>query len=281
MSFKLLAIRPVKGCGIKFLKNLQINCIYKFYEEANFFAENTLIDSFEDVYTNAVITAIEFEENKSIPKGFFYDEKISVSAIVGKNGSGKSSLVDLLVGSINQLAYKKRKETDLNTTAELKYLNGSEKICCELYYKSGEEYYILKVDDKDITLQSLKTHLEIPLDDFFYTNIVNYSIHSNNSNEVGRWIDRLFHKNDSYQIPLVINPKRENSENKLAGIIDINNENFLVIQRLFSLLIANPHYPISENLKIEKVDIKYRPSKNFMTFVQVNPQSQKIIEMKK
>lgn len=275
MSFKLLAIRPMKGCGNKFLKNLQINCIYKFYEEAIFFAGKTMIESYEDVYAKEVITKIEFDENKSVPKGFFYDEKISVSAIVGKNGSGKSSLIDLLVGSINQLAYKKSKEKDLNTTAELIYLKGSEKICCELYYKSGEEYYILKVDDKDVTLQNLTTYLEVPLNDFFYTNIVNYSIHSNNSNEVGRWIDRLFHKNDSYQIPVVINPKRENSQNKLAGIIDINNENFLVIQRLFSLLIENPKYPISENLKIDKVAIKYKPSKNFMTFVPSEPKLSK------
>jgi hypothetical protein len=31
MSFKLLAIRPLDGCNPKFLKNLEENRIYQFY----------------------------------------------------------------------------------------------------------------------------------------------------------------------------------------------------------------------------------------------------------
>ena len=36
MSFKLLAIRPTENCGKKFLKNLEINRIYKIYNEYKF-----------------------------------------------------------------------------------------------------------------------------------------------------------------------------------------------------------------------------------------------------
>ncbi len=33
MSFKLIAIRPLKGCNEKFRKNLIPNQIYKFYNQ--------------------------------------------------------------------------------------------------------------------------------------------------------------------------------------------------------------------------------------------------------
>jgi hypothetical protein len=37
MSFKLLAIRPLKGCSPRFLKNLEEDRIYKFYNDYSFF----------------------------------------------------------------------------------------------------------------------------------------------------------------------------------------------------------------------------------------------------
>lgn len=47
------------------------------------------------------------------------------------------------------------------------------------------------------------------------------------------WLHGLFHKNDGYQIPLVLNPFRK------EGCIDINNENDLANERLVSLIV-NP-----------------------------------------
>ncbi|ANF52923.1 hypothetical protein A0O34_21425 [Chryseobacterium glaciei] len=265
MSFKLLAIRPVKGCSGKFLKNLQINCIYKFYESARFLSDGNVVDSYSKIFTYSVIDEIIFDDTDLLPADFFYDEKISVSAIVGKNGSGKSSLIDLLVASINQLAVFKKKEQKLNTTAVLKSLNGTEKICCDIFYKNGTDNYILTVRNDGVSLKNLITQSDVSMDEFFYTSIINYSIHSNNSNEIGKWIDKLFHKNDSYQIPVVINPKRESSTKNMSGVIDINNENFLLNQRLLSLIITNPDFPISENLKVDKLLFKYKNSKHFTT----------------
>ena len=40
MSFKLLAIRPLKGCSARFLKNLEEDRIYKFYNDYSFLDEN-------------------------------------------------------------------------------------------------------------------------------------------------------------------------------------------------------------------------------------------------
>ena len=41
MSFKLLAIRPTENCGKKFLKNLEINRIYKIYNEYKFYNDKS------------------------------------------------------------------------------------------------------------------------------------------------------------------------------------------------------------------------------------------------
>lgn len=87
MSFKLLAIRPLEGCSKKFLKNLQENRIYQFYNEYQFFF---------DEEEKEVIKIEKLAQ--SVPENFFGNENINIniSAIVGKNGSGKSALVELL-----------------------------------------------------------------------------------------------------------------------------------------------------------------------------------------
>lgn len=47
------------------------------------------------------------------------------------------------------------------------------------------------------------------------------------------WLHGLFHKNDGYQIPLVLNPFRK------EGCIDINKENTLARERLVNLIVSS------------------------------------------
>lgn len=70
------------------------------------------------------------------------------------------------------------------------------------------------------------------LDSYFYTVAINYSLHSLNSEVLGNWVRRIFHKNDGYQTPIVLNPYRH------KGIIDINNEEYLVKSRLISNILG-------------------------------------------
>ena len=56
---------------------------------------------------------------------------------------------------------------------------------------------------------------------------------------------------DSYQIPLVINPKRESKSDGRAGIINVNTENYLLQQRLLATILIKPDYPITENLQVD------------------------------
>ncbi|MDT3401250.1 AAA family ATPase [Mucilaginibacter terrae] len=85
-------------------------------------------------------------------------------------------------------------------------------------------------------------------DHFFYTIAVNYSHYAMNANHLGEWVNFLFHKNDGYTTPLVINPMRKN------GNFDINDEaNFARYRLLSNVLLAryenkdDPKVFISDN----------------------------------
>lgn len=97
MSFKLLAIRPLNGCNPKFLKNLKENQVYQFYNDYEF--------QFKDGNESKDVLNVKKNE-QTIPENFFGNDKlkINVSAIVGKNGSGKSSLVELFYAALYNLS---------------------------------------------------------------------------------------------------------------------------------------------------------------------------------
>ena len=73
----------------------------------------------------------------------------------------------------------------------------------------------------------------------------------------------MFHKNDSYQIPIVINPKRESKDDGWAGIININTESYLLQQRLLSIILSNSKFKITDNLVTEYLKLNLKNSKSF------------------
>lgn len=253
MSFKLLAIRPLESCNKFFLKNLKPREIYQFY---NGYIFNT--DGSGEV--------ISIENKSSVPENL-YDLnsklKVNISAIVGKNGSGKSTLVELFIACINKLSFKLKKQKKLNTEAEIEDI---EEINCEVYYEIKNEVYCLFIRGDEVLLKNISTNTDVDLgqtilQDFFYSIVVNYSLYAFNSSEAGKyWIQDLFHKNDAYQVPIVLNPYRD------FGNIDINTENHLVKQRLLSIIISDPNYPISDNLLTEYIEIKEKEYKEYSFF---------------
>lgn len=257
-DFKLLAIRPTTSCDSKFLKNLTENHIYKFYNDFQF-------------QENKIGEVIGIINESTVPNNLF-GENISVSAIVGKNGSGKSALIELFVACLNQFSYylhnnKLSDQRQIVTDAELESIEFSHNslgINAEIFFLFKKKFYVLKIYRNTFhSLNDLSSDLNVEkskLKSFFYTLIINYSIYSFNPHILGRksefgissnhWIDGLFHKNDSYQIPVVINPKRESARSENGGTIDMNNEQDLVQQRLLYNVLKYKNHDNTNNLNI-------------------------------
>jgi energy-coupling factor transporter ATP-binding protein EcfA2 len=344
MSFKLLAIRPLTGCNPKFLKNLEENRIYQIYNDYEFLTDND--EPITKFGKDNYFEVKKIKHTPTVPENFFGNEKqnINISAIVGKNGSGKSSLVELLYVALYNLAvvndiiknniikYKneikenfnkgvlefkiqKEKANEILELIEnlsepnkffsedykndflnnlsllnrilnyeslkkdfekyntnnsyvgnsIKYLKEYEiainnqayyieDIKYEIYFevegkilkltetKDSKDIFFQKYEDKSKVKSYLLNQDKLQFDineniyKLFYNIVVNYSLYGLNSNEVGKWIESIFHKNDGYQTPIVINPMRTN------GKIDINRENQLVRDRLMCNAILNPKF---------------------------------------
>lgn len=234
MSFKIIALEVLDSCETEHSKNLKKNSPYVFYKNYNFKnrGENTCIELVSEDFDL-------YSKEKKL--------KISISAIVGKNGSGKSTIVELLIKAINNLFYKYRKRHIDKNFHPVEFAKGIE---VNVYFKTNEgvfKLYVCSGISKNKCFYRIYRYSfnefskeyqvveeitsSFNLKEFFYTEVINYSLYAYNSNQEGSWIKQIFHKNDAYQTPIVLNPWRE------KGIININTENDLVYQRLLANLL--------------------------------------------
>jgi hypothetical protein len=243
VNFKIIAIRtgimkPSKVTRsrssqlLDALKNLKGNQIYSFRNEYKFPKND--------------FSEIDYNEEKDINlyhlKTAINHIPISINAIVGSNGSGKSTLIELLYWANYNIGInldilgngvRKNKRPFNFLDFELIY-SVSVDTLIKLVFKEGKIYKQKYKSNKN-KFQYYGSKKEInrieDLSEFFYTVVVNYSHYALNSEEIGDWIISLFHKNDGYQTPIVLNPMR------IKGDIDINKEKYLLTRRLIANIL--------------------------------------------
>jgi predicted ATP-binding protein involved in virulence len=211
-DFRIIAIRPLFGCDEKYLKTLKVNEYYIFDKAYN-------VDN----------NKLTIDENKNISLFNLRNVNLNINAIVGKNGTGKSTLVELMFALINNISLIQKLNKKIEKIDNLKV---------EFIYKT-QYIYKIRLDDENLEVFKYNEKNNAFVDytdsfnirELFYTIAVNYSQHSFNKLILGNWIHSLFHKNDSYKTPIVIEPYRKD------GNIDVNRQEELIKRRLLSNLL--------------------------------------------
>ena len=190
---------------------------------------------------------------KSVYRLRKYQPEVSVSCVVGMNGSGKSTILEIIFRILNNLAVKQCGKMNPLLSTEMEYAYGvyadlycecdhyinwircrNDEIKCYRYRnrKSSNSFPRMEEDNNSVKI----------LSQLFYTIGVNYSLYSFNHESFksdssrminGDWLTGVFHKNDGYLAPLTLVPYRENGEISMA------KENELAMQRITALSILS------------------------------------------
>ena len=253
----------------------------------------------------------ELEPNKDYPlNSDFFGKNINISAIVGKNGSGKSSLLEFMFRMINNFTFWLIKKQQRNAAEHFYYI---EDVYGDLYfvvngklgvlhsrgnfmginigdYKWGFNFPYGKKQSILPEFRSYELKNEVLIKEFieiskvfFYTIVTNYSFQAfldadyterggyfeangkTGYNSAGIWINSMFHKNDGYSAPIVLNPYRD------KGIINLATEYQLTNQRLVSILIEskNKKKQFIDNYQLNNINYTYEATsilQKFSTF---------------
>lgn len=272
-GFKLLAIRPLVECAPKFLKNLTKGYIYTIYPTYEYLGrDGRRINETGYTYSEKsrlLNTEVSHISNRKETSPRLFDIQMDsgqiismeVGAVVGKNGSGKSALLEILYAMSYVIALRKGiietpaqkikdkkpiRKRSLRRLQDIEFFLNDFR--AEIFYEVEGGFYGIRWDGLDLThhflggenkfsgvsqkgifddglvVEKREKFLQNSL--LFYTIAINYSLYGLNTESDNSWLQDLFHKNDSYQTPVVINPFR------IEGNIDVNNELHLAQTRL-------------------------------------------------
>lgn len=222
--------------------------------------EYSLVDKYHSLPNDFYRIKLEQQEGER-------DIDISVSAIVGQNGSGKSTLLEILVRLFNNVAFAHQKAYASSPAVPLQFV---EDLYVQMTYQmpEGEVFQLeqrgavlrclaqgqvcWQYDNHEMNFVEGADAIYYLSSYFFFTIVLNYSAYSYNlynfrpewcdlsqndgfeyTDEDRCWLSAIFHKNDAYQTPVVLNPFRS------FGKIDFNNEADLTRDRLFLLSVQN------------------------------------------
>ena len=263
-SFLLSYIEIKPGCSSSIRKILKEGVRYRFNQYSNEDCDSFVSDLF--------------------------GKNIFVQAIVGKNGCGKSTLFEIIIRIMNNIAYMLFKHIPENEhSMKVSYIKN---IYADMgfilnreigYIKSrgdtmafeiGSNKYVFGAsngefgDDYEYIEKPTNEKIIEISENLFYTLVINYSIHAfyeknYRGDEIilGQsggypWIKCLYHKNDGYRIPIVLNPYRDN------GILDMDTESYLNENRLISILKYSEKNNLEfiENYQLHEINYSFCPN---------------------
>lgn len=228
--FRIIALRLFTGCADHIARALHKDKTYFFYHD------------FDDIYDyrDHWVSIRKTTWEPPVPRDFFcidddnQQPEISISAVVGKNGDGKSSLIEAIIRIVNNFAVKAGFLENQDSLTMANQMHGV------LFFEEDTYLHEIRCYGDTIELDGDRvTGNKTDLKDnraLFYTIVDNFSTYAYNSKVFSKesgdedcWINGVFHKNDSYQTPIVLNPMRT------EGNFSVNRELSLCRQRLMSL----------------------------------------------
>ena len=305
-DFSICALRVFPDCA---------HC--KILHEGVFFFNDNLILDHDDNW--------RINESSKVSRDFF-GSNITIQAIVGENGSGKSSLLELMYRLINnfgfmlelgmhknsnsmQLCYVQGLKLSLvflinnrigelsvwDDTMQFRYDDYSQRLSFRRITNADKPHvYVDFLDvNEDVVREATVTAPVARMAEvarrFFYTIVTNYSIQScvdddfaeektliefrpelelgeNGKKQISRkviereggdvWIHGIFHKNDGYRTPIVLNPYRK------SGVIDMNREFRLAVYRLSAIFLKAKLLKIQLLEDYDFSDVQYNYDQN-------------------
>lgn len=263
-NFALIGIQILNGCKEHIRKRLS--------------EEWYLFNDWYEVFEGK----LHVKENHEFVRNL-YGGNISISAIVGKNGSGKSSVMELVYRIANNLSVCMTQGSSFAAAEKLQYIDG---VCAVLYYESRGCLGSVTINNLEVIFKWGATieykfyadKLHRTLNDadkkilneisrlFCFCLVSNYAMMSLYSQDLsrdksfgidrissGHWLDSIYNKNDGYTASLGIEPYKGN------GNIDLNKQRKLCLARLSGMLVDTHLHgeEYFDGYSYERIDLKF------------------------
>lgn len=224
-GFRLLGIRTGKRPTVEQIQSGRKD-YFKILKEDTYYPFYSCFSYDQDTHT------LTYHPDKDVDLYNLLDKvrrggstSISISAVVGKNGTGKSTLLELLYLAAYHAGVAGGVLIHPETEQEITTIGAKLGVDLEVFFQEDEmsvthitlfnlttprwKKYSLTSDPQILELTDLaQTPLgnngveaveNGTLKELFYSIAVNYSIYGLNAKTIGGWINHLFHKNDAYQ----------------------------------------------------------------------------------